>query len=197
MRKTRGRIVVSAAWLSLAACATHPSPPPQDDLTRNTNVDQRMLMPESGDGGEASVARYELKPTEVFRMPQPLDAGNPELPADSPRQALAPTTVCARVIVNAAGGVQRAELLNDRGDCNAGGQPENADLLQATLAKVQQWHFEPAAVCHFAADKPPADNESCDGAQRVEPVPVTLLYAFTFQVEQGRVHVERAGMGGH
>jgi hypothetical protein len=187
---------VSAVVFTLSACATHPPIQPVEALARNTNVDQRMLMPEGGDGGAAKVERYALAPSEVFRMPQPQDAGNPELPADSPRQTLAPTTVCARVIINAEGGVQRAELLDDRGECSAGGRPENADLLQATLDKVQQWRFEPAAVCHFAADQPPASNESCDGAQRVEPVPVTLLYAFTFEVEQGRVHVEQAGVGG-
>ncbi len=128
---------VSVAVLMLSACATRPPAQPDDILTRNTNVDQRMLTPESGNGGDAKVERYTLAPLEVFRMPQPQDAGNPELPADSPRQTLAPTTVCARVIINAEGGVQRAELLNDRGDCGAGAQPENADLVQATIDKVR------------------------------------------------------------
>ncbi|WCE06439.1 hypothetical protein [Pseudoxanthomonas sp. JBR18] len=192
----RACICVMVALL-VAGCATR-TPAMQEDTatTRNTNVDQRMLMPEGGQEGEAKIKRYTLAPSEVFRMPEPTAAGNPELPPDSPRQTLAPTTVCARVVLDAQGGVQRAELLDDRADCAAGAQPDNADLVQAMLGKVRQWRFVPAAVCHFSADQPPADPQRCDGAQSVEPVPVTLLYAFTFEVEQGRVHVERGGMGG-
>jgi outer membrane PBP1 activator LpoA protein len=182
--------------LSLAACATHPTAAPQDTVARNANVDQRMLMPESGACGGAQVQRYALAATEVFRMPQPQEAPSPALPDDSPRKTLTPTTVCARVILDAQGAVQRAELLNDREDCAAGGEAANADLVQAMLGKVRQWRFAPAALCHFAADRPPTDSQSCQGAQRVEPVPVTLLYAFTFEVEQGRVHVETGGMRG-
>lgn len=179
----------------LAACATHPTQELRDATTRNANVDQRMLVPEDGGGGAAQVQRYQLAPTEVFRMPQPLDAGNPALPEDSPRQALAPTTVCVRVVVDTQGSVQRVEPLADRQECSAGARAEHADLMQAALGKVGQWRFEPAAVCHFAANHPPADPQSCAGAQTIEPVPVTLLYAFTFEVEQGQVHVQRGGMG--
>jgi len=193
----RRLLVSSAALVALASgCATQPAAGPEDATVHNTNVDQRMLPPDSPGGSGAKAERYTLAPSEVFRMPQPQDVGNPELPADSPRQTLAPTTVCARVIVNAEGSVQRAESLADRDDCAASSDAANADLVQAMLAKVQQWRFEPAAVCHFAADRPPQDDQNCDGAQTVEPVPVTLLYAFTFEVEQGRVHVETGGMGG-
>lgn len=186
---------ISALTLLLSACATHPLDQTQDNLVRNANVDQRMLTPEGGDGA-GKIERYALARTEVFRMPQPVQADNPALPADSPRQTLAPTTVCARVILDARGEVLRAEPLADRAECAAGAQPDNADLVQAMLAQVRQWRFEPAAVCHFSAEHPPADPERCDGAQSVEPVPVTLLYAFTFEVEQGRVRVERGGVGG-
>lgn len=186
---------ILALALLLSACATHPLDQTQDTLVRNANVDQRMLTPEGGNGA-GKIERYALAPTEVFRMPQPVQADNPALPADSPRQTLAPTTVCARVILDARGAVLRAEPLADRDECAAGAQPDNADLVQAMLAQVRQWRFEPAAVCHFSAAHPPADPERCDGAQSVEPVPVTLLYAFTFEVEQGRVRVERGGVGG-
>ncbi|SEL70981.1 hypothetical protein SAMN05428989_2305 [Pseudoxanthomonas sp. GM95] len=185
-----------AIALFLSGCATHPVADSPDATTRNTNVDQRMLTPEGDGGASGKIERYELAPTEVFRMPAPTEAGNPELRADSPRQTLAPTTVCARVVLDAQGDVQRAELLDDREDCAAGAQASNADLVQAMLGKVRQWRFAPAALCHFAADHPPADSTSCEGAQSVEPVPVTLLYAFTFAVEQGHVHVESGGMGG-
>ncbi len=193
----RRLLVASVGFVVLASgCATHPVAAPEEAAVRNANVDQRMLTPESGGGGGAQVQRYALAPTEVFRMPQPQEAPSPALPNDSPRQTLAPTTVCARVIIDAQGAVQRAELLADREDCAAGSEAANADLVQAMLGKVRQWRFAPAALCHFAADRPPTDNQSCQGAQRVEPVPVTLLYAFTFEVEQGRVHVETGGMRG-
>ncbi len=191
-----GAYWIVAAALLVSSCASRPAAGPQDLLIRNANVDQRMLMPQAGAVISGKIERYTLAPTEVFRMPQPREAGNPQLPTDSPRQRLAPTTVCAQVIVDAQGGVQRAEALDDREDCAAGRDAANADLVQAMLSTVRQWRFTPAAICHFAADKPPASNDSCEGAQTVEPVPVTLLYAFTFEVEQGRVHVETGGMRG-
>lgn len=191
-----GLVAGALVTLSLAGCANRLVTQTQDTLTRNANVDQRMLMPEGGADGAAKVKRYALSPSEVFRMPQPQDAGNPELPADSPRQTLAPTTVCARVVIDAAGAVQRAEVLDDRDECAAGAQSANADLVAAMLGKVRQWRFVPAALCRFAANQSPLASGQCDGAQSVKPVPVTLLYAFTFEVEQGRVRVERGGMGG-
>lgn len=187
---------MALSMLLVSACATQRAVDVQDMTVRNANVDQRMLMPEGSGGAAGKVERYTLAPSEVFRMPQPLQADNPALPADSPRQTLAPTTVCARVILDAQGGVQRAEPLTDRDECVAGAQADNADLVQAMLAQVRQWRFEPAAVCHFSAQHPPADAQSCEGAQSVEPVPVTLLYAFTFEVEQGRVRVEQGGVRG-
>ena len=51
---------------------------------------------------------------------------------------------------------------------------------------------EPAAICHYreVAPKRPGD---CADAERIEPVPVTLNYAFTFQMERGQMRVKRAG----
>jgi hypothetical protein len=187
--------VFTSAMLVVSGCASRPSAPSQDMPTSSRSVDQRMLTPEAA-GSASKVERYRLAPSEVFRMPQPQDAPNPELPADSPRQTLASTTVCARVVIDAAGAVQRAEVLDDRSECAAGGQPDNADLVAAMLDKVRHWRFVPAALCRFAAGQSPAQPGQCEGAQAVEPVPVTLLYAFTFEVEQGRVRVERGGVGG-
>lgn len=187
--------VLASAMLCGSGCASRPPAPAQEVTTASRSVDQRMLTPEAA-GGAAKVERYQLAPSEVFRMPQPEHAPNPELPADSPRQTLAPTTVCARLVIDAAGAVQRAELLADRDECQAGAQAEYADLAAATLQKVRQWRFVPAALCRFAAGQSPTEPGQCDGAQWVEAVPVTLLYAFTFQVEQGRARVERGGVGG-
>jgi hypothetical protein len=72
----------------------------------------------------------------------------------------------------------------------AGAAGENAPLLQAAQEAVAMWKYSSAAVCHFAAGKVPADRGDCRGAERVEPVAVTLQYAFTFEIVKGQ-HVVR------
>ncbi len=192
MSGRRMTAVLLGTWL-LAGCATRATHAP---TVRQDSVDQRML-PAAADGEAAGTApSYRMGPAEVFRMPAPLETGNPQLPADSPRQTLAPTTVCARVILDAAGRVERAEALNDRADCAAGALGANADLMRATLERVGQWQFVPAAICHFAAPpRSPRTSGDCEGAERIEPVPVTLAFAFTFEVAQGRATVRGGDLG--
>ena len=55
------------------------------------------------------------------------------------------------------------------------------------------WKYSSAAVCHFAAGKVPADRGDCRSAERVEPVAVTLQYAFTFEVVKGQQTVRTQG----
>ncbi|MCI2262792.1 hypothetical protein [Xanthomonas indica] len=196
---------MSAHWragmllaLALSGCASHvPKEAPQP-TKRIDSVDQRML--ETGFGaapGAAAVQSYRMRPQEVFRMPQPLQAPTPQLPAESPRRTLAPTTVCVRVILSAQGTVERSALLNDRPDCSAGAQPEMADLLQAVQAAVVQWRFVPAAICTYADPaQRPAQEGRCDDAQSVQEVPVTLAYAFTFEVRQGKASVQSGRVSG-
>lgn len=165
----------------------------KDDIDeRAINVGQRLLAPE-GDGGVAGdMQAYTLAETEGFRMPEALHAPSPVLAETFERQSLPPTTVCARVIIDAAGRVERVDALLDRVECKAGNIPEYAALLQAVTRGVVQWEFQPAAICHFAPGRPAGDPYDCSGAIRSEDVPVTLLYAFTFEVISGkaRVHVD-------
>ncbi|NIJ74490.1 hypothetical protein FHR66_003732 [Xanthomonas sp. F4] len=184
--------------LGLTGCASQvPREAPQQ-TKRIDSVDQRML--ETGFGaapGAAAVQSYQMQPQQVFRMPQPLQAPTPQLPADSPRRSLAPTTVCVRVILSAQGAVERSALLDDRPDCSAGAQPEMADLLQAVQDAVAQWRFVPAAICTYADPaQRPAQDGRCDDAQSVQEVPVTLAYAFTFEVRQGKVSVQSGRVSG-
>ena len=79
------RFAISALAIALASGCAH----------RIDSVDQRMLLPSASASAAGAVSSYQLRPQERFRMPRPLDAAMPELPADSPRNALAPTTVCA------------------------------------------------------------------------------------------------------
>ncbi|CAD7714264.1 hypothetical protein LMG31884_10330 [Xanthomonas hydrangeae] len=186
----RGAPICAAVLaLSLGACAT-PRVQEQQRSQREDSVDQRMLSAQSGGDGDSSIQPYTLAPTQRFRMPRALRSAAPVLPADSPRQSLPPTTVCAHVILNAEGAVQRVDPMSDRGECAAGLLPGNADLVQAVRTTVQQWQFVPAAMCTFAPGvAQPAALDDCTGATGEEPVPVTLSFAFTFEVRQGKVSV--------
>lgn len=173
----------------LAGCAGAP------ELYRDTRtdaVDQRLLSPSTGGASAGKIERYALQPQQGFRMPLLHDNADPTLPADSARTQLPPTTVCVRVIIDAAGAVQRTEPLLDRAECMAGADPANADLLQAIDHAARTWQYVPAAICYYRISAPPPTDD-CAGAERVEPVPVTLNYAFTFQMTRGQVRVQRAG----
>lgn len=182
--------------LSLGACATQ-GVQEQQRSQREDSVDQRMLSAQSGGDGGGSIQPYTLAPAQRFRMPRALRSDAPVLPADSPRQSLSPTTVCAHVILTAEGAVQRVDPMSDRDECAAGLLPDNADLVQSVRTTVQQWQFVPAALCTFAAGvAQPAALDDCSGASSQVPVPVTLSFAFTFEVRQGKVSV-RTGKVAH
>ncbi|MBB3781159.1 hypothetical protein FHY16_003967 [Xanthomonas campestris] len=184
-------ICTAALALSLGACATQ-GVQEQQRSQREDSVEQRMLSAQSGGDGTSSIQSYTLAPAQRFRMPRALRSDAPVLPADSPRQTLPPTTVCAHVILAADGAVQRVDPMSDRDECAAGLLPDNADLLQAVRTTVQQWRFVPAALCTFAAGvAQPAALDDCSGAISEEPVPVTLSFAFTFEVRQGKVSVRQ------
>ncbi|UXA47848.1 hypothetical protein M0D44_16145 [Xanthomonas prunicola] len=185
-----GRLVCSVALaLAVSSCATH-QVVEQERSQREDSVDQRMLPSQPDGAGTAGIASYTLAPTQRFRMPRALHSEAPVLPADSPRQTLAPTTVCAHLILSAEGTVQRVEPMSDRDECAAGLLPDNADLMQAVRTTAQRWQFVPAALCTYAPGvAQPAAPGDCTDAARIEPVPVTLSFAFTFEVRQGKVSV--------
>ncbi len=162
-----------------------------DDAERGRYVGQRMLLPDASAGASA-IPTYEMCPQELFRMPHALDDALPQLPADSSRRTLPPTTVCVRAVVSAQGGVQRVDALDDRDECHAGNAAANADLLQAAREGVQRWIFAPAAICTWnAGARMPKDADDCTGAAKIEPVPVSLLYAFTFEIREGKAIVRK------
>ncbi|WP_369979660.1 hypothetical protein [Xanthomonas bundabergensis] len=187
-------ICLAGVSLCLASCA---SQPPRAQTQRLDSVDQRLLAPRGDGAAGGAIAAYTMQPQQVFRMPQPLDAATPQLPADSPRRTLPPTTVCVRVILSAQGAVQRSEPLYDRAECSAGALADNADLLQAVQRDVARWRFVPAAICIYAdpAQRPAVEGR-CDDALSVEEVPVTLAYAFTFEVREGKASVQAGRVGG-
>ncbi|MFC3655233.1 hypothetical protein FZ025_13785 [Xanthomonas hyacinthi] len=188
------RICLTSLCLCLASCASQPH---REQTQRLDSVDRRLLAPRGDGAPGGAVTAYTMQPQQVFRMPQPLDAATPQLPADSPRRTLPPTTVCVRVILSAQGAVQRSEPLHDRKECSAGALADNADLLQAVQREVARWRFVPAAICTYAdpAQRPALEGR-CDDAVSVEEVPVTLAYAFTFEVREGKASVQAGRVGG-
>jgi hypothetical protein len=161
--------------------------------TRSENVGHQRLRPGAA-GGAGQVQPYALADGEGYRMPQLHTAPDPVVGERDPRMALPPTTVCLQVVVDAQGSVERSTPLTDRSECREGARPENAPLLQAAQEAVAMWKYSSAAVCHFAAGKVPADRGDCRSAERVEPVAVTLQYAFTFEIVKGQ-HVVRTQGG--
>ncbi|XUP36499.1 hypothetical protein WAE31_21930 (plasmid) [Xanthomonas axonopodis pv. vasculorum] len=176
-----------ALMLAASSCATR-HVAEQQRSQREDSVDQRMLPSQTDGGGAAGVQPYTLAPTQRFRMPRAVRSDAPVLPADSPRQSLAPTTVCAHLILSAEGMVQRVDPMSDRDECAAGLLPDNADLMQAVRTTALRWQFVPAALCTYPSGvAQPAAPDDCTDATQIEPVPVTLSFAFTFEVRQGKV----------
>jgi hypothetical protein len=153
--------------------------------TRAEKVDLRQLRSE-GRGGAGRVEAYVLTAGEGYRMPQLNTARDPVVGDRDPRRELAPTVICLQLVVDAEGRVERSLPLSERDECGAGNTPENAVLVQAAQEAVAMWRFTPAAVCRFAAGTLPPANGSCSGATHVDPVPVSLFYAFTFEIVHGQ-----------
>lgn len=189
----RRRSVFVVGAMLLSGCATREPLTAQD--TRAENVDHQRLQVRRDGSGAGAIEVYALRPTEGYRMPQLHTAPPPVLGNADPRQELAPTRVCLQLVVDAEGRVERSLPLADRPECEAGLAAVNLPLLQAAQHAVAMWRFSPAALCHFPAGSPPRDATDCDGAERIEPVPVSLLYAFTFEIVKGRQYV-RSQKGG-
>ena len=191
MRRQSATVPFCALGLLLAAtgCATRPAAT-EEAADSRYNIGQRLLAPERDGGQGGEIQPYELSAREVFRMPEPVHAPPPELPARQGRQSLPPVAVCLNVVVDAQGRVQRSFPLLAHSQCGAGNDADNGHLLQAAGDAVRQWRFAPAAICHFAPGSLPAAPDDCAGAAKVEEVPVTLPYAFTFEIVQGQARVQ-------
>lgn len=179
-----------ALALTLAACASQ-----TERIERSRHVGQHMLAPIDKEGDAAGItSTWERGPNQAFRYPEPIDNTLPSLPSDSKRVQLAPTTVCVRFEIAETGAVRRVDALDDRDECRAGVLPENADLIQAVRERLLQWTFVPFAICTWPPEQYAhldADG-GCTGATKIEPQPVTLLYAFTFEIREGKVVVRRS-----
>ena len=151
--------------------------------TRTAAVDQKLILPEGA-------ARYEMADSQAFVFPAPRGNLPPAFPAGYDRRDLPPTTLCASLVVDAGGGVRDVALLEAPGCIDGGVQPQ---LGAAVLAAVSSWHFDPAMFCNYpdaATRNRDWTGVGCAGAvAEAKPVAVTLAYAFTFEVRNGRAQV--------
>lgn len=172
----RGSMAMAAcAALALSACAT-----------RTAEVEQRLILPEGQ-------ARYEMAAHQAFVFPRALAQTTPAFPQDGLPRALPPTTVCASLVVDADGGVGAVKPLRDPGCSDPEAQPR---LAAAMLEAVSSWRFVPAMFCIYpdaATRDRDWNGDGCAGAvAEARPVAVTLAYAFTFEVRNGRAQVGAA-----
>lgn len=182
------RASYGALLLLLAGCASQPAATRVE--TRAENVGYQRLKMDAA-GGAGAVQAYTLQPSEGYRMPQLYAGPDPVVGDRDPRRELAPTTVCLQVVVDAEGRVERSAPVAERSDCAAGNAVENQVLVAAAQEAVAAWRYLPAGVCHFAVGNTPRDPGDCSDAERIEPVAVSLFYAFTFEIVKGEHVVHR------
>jgi hypothetical protein len=150
---------------------------------RIDSIDQRLLLP-------ASAARYDMAAHQAFVYPAPKDNAGPSFPlGDMPRE-LAPVTLCVGFVVDGEGRATEVSPLVQAGCADPVSQPA---LRDAALAAVAAWRFEPAVFCDYP-DAATRDRDwnghGCAGAvAQSRVVPVSLAYAFTFEIREGRQRV--------
>lgn len=170
------RIVTAMAIAALVAGCAH----------RIDSVDQRLLLP-------ASAARYDMAPHQAFVYPAPLDNPAPAFPAEGMPRELPPVTLCVAFVVDAEGRTTAVSPLEQDG-CAGEGAP--APLREAALSVVAAWRFTPAMFCDYP-DAATRDRDwnghGCAGEDvQARVVPVSLAYAFTFEIREGRQRVASA-----
>jgi len=161
--------------LALGACTS-----------RLAGLDQRMIVPEGA-------TRYEMASNQAFVFPTPRENPAPAFPPELTRRELPPTTLCAGFVVDPEGHVRQAKLLQDPGCAPPEAQPQ---LGAAVVEAVSSWRFDPAVLCVYP-DATTRDRDwngvGCAGAvAEARPVAVTLGWAFTFEVREGRAQVVAA-----
>ncbi|WP_447940529.1 energy transducer TonB [Pseudoxanthomonas mexicana] len=150
---------------------------------RIDRVDQRLLLPDSA-------GRYEMAAHQAFVYPVPIDTAGPAFPLAGMPRELPAFTLCVAFVVDDKGRTTQVVPLRQAGCVDGDTQPL---LRDAALSAVAAWTFEPAMFCDYP-DAMSRDRDwngyGCAG-ERVQArvVPVTLAYAFTFEIREGRQRV--------
>lgn len=181
MKRMPGRTLrhatLALAVVGLAGCAT-PSA-----TTRIDRVERRLILPEGS-------SRYEMAAHQAFAYPEPQANASPVFPADYPARELAPTTLCVSFVVDERGEPVQITALAQDGCASA---EQFALLRDAMLAAVNHWRFEPAMFCDYpdaATRDRDWNGQGCAGAKvEARVVPVSLAYAFTFSLRNGKGEV--------
>ena len=150
---------------AVAGCASQPAAPPREGYAADGAVSAEIVETADAD------ARYQPMPGSSYLSPLPV-RGNakPEYPPALLDRRLPPAEVVVRLIVDGAGKVADARIME-----NAGGEPAFAE---AVLVAVRGWTFFPLKRVT---------------GRVVEPLPFTQDYRFVFRQVNGRAVVELGG----
>lgn len=167
-----------AAWL-LAGVAV---------LSGCRHADVRVAPPNRGDVSyralvDPAQARYVLEPQQSFSKPEPVDHPAPAYPAELLPLHLPPQTFAAKVIVGADGRVAEVRMLAAPG---ASASPHAHAFVDAIRRAVMAWTYTPLRIVTWV------DSDHGAKVQRVEALPFSLDYAFTFAVKDGQPVVTNA-----
>ena len=154
-------MIAACGWVSGCASA------PRKDAARIAYASDGAVRAEIVD--VPSEGRYQAVPGSTYFDPLPI-RGNaqPVYPADLLARRLPAMVVVARIVVDGAGAVVRADIVE------TGGEPA---FGQAVLSAVKDWTFIP--LKRVTGD-------------RIERLPFTQEYRFTFSQVNGRAVVESA-----
>lgn len=151
----------------------------------NTEImSKRMVMP-------PHAAAMELESNQEFLMAVPISNPMPQFPSTG--SAARASEVCVEIVVTGDGEVEDAIVVGGVDTCDV--EPP-ADFAEASLVAVRDWSFFGAAVCEFPSVA--SKNQDCSGSDViVRPVSIKLMYAFKFEVSNGRgkVSAERRSGG--
>ena len=160
-------VAMPAACIALAGCAspTHRVEAREGYLADGAVSADIVDRPDS--------ARYQPVAGSVYLNPLPIrENALPQYPPDLLARRLPEATVVVRIVVDETGAVARAELVD--------GSSGEAAFAEAVLSAVRGWTFIPL--------------KRITGA-RVERLPFTQDYRFTFRQVNGRAVVEFGGRG--
>ena len=164
----RWRAATLTACVAMAGCASQAH---KAELREGYAADGAVSA-EIVDRPETS--RYQPVPGSTYSSPLPIrENAKPDYPPGLLVQRLPEAAVVVRIIVSGAGVVERAEVIENTSEQQAFGD--------AVLSAVRTWTFRP--LRRVTGDK-------------IEPLPFTQDYRFTFKQVNGRAVVESAGVQG-
>ena len=167
---TGARIAASASTVALLCAVSGCASPLTAPQPREGYAADGAVSAEIVDSADAE-ARYQPVPGSSYLSPLPLrDNAKPEYPSALLDRRLPPATVVVRLIVDGAGKVADARVID-----NVGGE---SAFAEAVLVAVRGWTFFPLKRVT---------------GRVVEPLPFTQDYRFVFRQVNGRAVVEQGG----